>query len=112
MQGREEGRDPVSAARAHVKEESIPKDIEAVSYVCADAHHEVEVLKNLYDSLIDAKRSCGEQTEGLSFPKFHRLIASKADGLKQQFGCERVRFSVAVENGHVSFKAGVDRDEG
>jgi hypothetical protein len=111
MQGREEGRDPVSAARAHVKEESIPKGIEAVSYICADAHHEVEVLKNLYSSLIDAKRSCGEPTEGLSFPKFHRLIASKADGLKQQFGCDRVRFSVAVEDGHVSFKARADREE-
>ena len=111
MQGREEGRDPVSAARAHVKEESTPKQIEAVSFVCADAHHEVDVLKNLYNSLVDAKRRCGEPTEDLSFPKFHRLIASKADGLKQQFGCDRVRFSVAVEGGHVSFKARADRGE-
>lgn len=111
MQGREEGRDPVSAARAHVKREPSPKEVEPVSFVCADAHHEVEVLKNLYDSLIDAKRRCGEPTEDLSFPKFHRLIASKADGLKQQFGCDRVRFSVAVEGGHVSFKARADRGE-
>ena len=111
MQGREEGRDAVSAARAHVKREPSPKEVEAVSFVCADAHHEVEVLKNLYDSLLDAKRRCGEPTEDLSFPKFHRLIASKADGLKQQFGCERVRFSVAVEGGHVSFKARADRGE-
>ena len=111
MQGREEGRDAVSAARAHVKTERPPKEVEAVSFVCADAHHEVEVLKNLYDSLLDAKRRCGEPTEDLSFPKFHRLIASKADGLKQQFGCERVRFSVAVESGHVSFKARADRGD-
>jgi len=33
------------------------------------------------------------------------LIASKADGVKQKLGCDRVRFSVSVENGHVSFKA-------
>ena len=111
MQGREEGRDPVSAARAHAKKETTPHEIQPVSFVCADAHHEVEILKKLYNSLLEAKRSCGEPTEDLSFPKFHRLIASKADGLKQQFGCERVRFSVAVEGGHVSFKARADRED-
>ncbi len=51
MQGREEGRDPVSAARASVKKEANPKAVEPVSFVCLDAHREVEVVKNLYDSL-------------------------------------------------------------
>jgi hypothetical protein len=109
MQGREEGRDLASAARASAYQEARPTHVEPVSFVCADAHHEVEVVKNLYDSLVEAKRRCGESTEDLSFPKFHRLIASKADGLKQQLGCELVRFSVAVEGGHVSFKAGAVR---
>ena len=105
MQGREEGRDAASAARANAKQEVIDHKVEPVSVVCLDAHHEVELVKNLYNSLIEAKRHCGEPTEDLSFPKFHRLIASKADGIKNQRGCERVRFSVAVEDGHVSFKA-------
>ncbi len=103
MQGREEGRDAASAARASAKKEE-PK-VEPVSVICLDPHHEVELVKNLYHSLIEAKRRCGEPTEDLSFPKFHRLIASKADGIKQQRACDRVRFSVAVEDGHVSFKA-------
>ncbi|HEU4510473.1 MAG TPA: MXAN_5187 C-terminal domain-containing protein [Pyrinomonadaceae bacterium] len=105
MQGREEGRDAMSAARAMAKKETVQKPVEAVSFVCVDAHHDVEVVKNIYSSLIEAKRRCGEPTDDLSFPKFHRLLASKADGLKQQLGCDRVRFSVAVEGGHVSFKA-------
>ena len=105
MQGREEGRDAISAARAKTKKEVKEHKAEPVSFVCLDAHHEVELVKNLYNSLIEAKRHCGEPTEDLSFPKFHRLIASKTDGIKQQKGCERVRFSVAVEDGHVSFKA-------
>jgi hypothetical protein len=105
MQGREEGRDAVSAARASAKKQAKETKIEPVSFVCLDAHHEVELVKNLYNSLIEAKRHCGEPTDDLSFPKFHRLIASKADGIKQQRSCERVRFSVEVENGHVSFKA-------
>ena len=105
MQGREEGRDAISAARASQKQVITVTRVEPSSFVCGDAHHEVELVKNLYNSLIEAKRHCGEPTEDLSFPKFHRLIASKADGIKQQRGCERVRFSVAVEDGHVSFKA-------
>lgn len=109
MQGREEGRDPVSAARADVKKATATKRVEPSSFVCLDAHREVELVKNLYTSLIEAKRLCGEPTEDLSFPKFHRLIASKADGIKEQLGCDRVRFSVAVEDGHVSFKARADR---
>jgi hypothetical protein len=104
MQGREEGRDAASAHRASVHKEASAPKVEPISFVCADAHREVEVVRNLFDSLMEAKRLCGEP-EDLSFPKFHRLIAAKADGVKQKFGCDRVRFSVSVENGHVRFKA-------
>lgn len=107
MQGREEGRDPLSAARASVKKEAAA-DVSPISVVCGDAHKEVGLVKDLYDSLLEAKQRCGESTDGLSFPQFHRLVASKSDGLKERHGCDRVRFSVAVENGHVSFKAKAD----
>ena len=110
MQGREEGRDPASAARAQGKRES-GIEIPPVSIVCADAHREIEVVKNLYTSLLEAKEKCGESTENFSFPKFHRLVAQKADGLKEKSGCDRVRFSVSVEDGHVSFKAKPDRTD-
>lgn len=103
IQGREEGRDPASAARAAKINES--QDTEPVSFVCADAHKEVETVKHLYESLLEAKQRCGEPTEGFSFPRFHRLIASKADGIKDKSGSAKVTFSVAIEGGHVSFKA-------
>ena len=104
MQGREEGRDPASAARAAVKKET-EGEIEPVSISCRDPHKEIEVVKSLYSSLLEAKQRCGEPTEGFSFPKFHRLVAQKADALKEKTGCERVLFSVALDQGHVSFKA-------
>jgi len=110
MQGREEGRDPVSAARATAKQE-IRNETEKVSFVCLDAGKEVETVKSLYDSLLEAKRRCGEPTEDFSFPRFHRLIASKAEGLKERLGCDKVKFSVAIEAGHVSFKAKADREQ-
>ena len=104
MQGREEGRDPVSAARASAKKEAVDGFIRT-TLVCADAHKDVETVKHLYDALVEAKTKCGEPIDDFSFPRFHRLIASKADGLKERLGCDRVRFSIDVEGGHVSFKA-------
>ena len=107
MQGREEGRDAASAARASAKKETVT-EVAPISFVCLDVHKEVGTVQELYNSLIEAKVQCGEPIEGLSFPKFHRLVAAKSDGLKERHGCERVTFSVAVENGHVSFKAKAD----
>jgi len=83
--------------------------VEPASFVCIDAHHDVEVVRKIYESLLEAKKACGEPSEDLSFPKFHRLLAAKADTIKKQRDCDGVRFSVTVEDGHVSFKARADR---
>ena len=104
MQGREEGRDPAAVARASARTEA-PVEFERCTFVCADVHQDVGTIRNLYDSLVDAKRKCGEPTQDLSFPRFHRLIAEKTNKLKERLGSDRVLFSVDVENGHVSFKA-------
>ena len=109
LQGREEGRDAAAAARATARvgqNEPFDRSI----FVCADAHHDVTTVRKLYESLLDAKRRCGEPTKDISFPRFHRLIASKADNLKERLGCERVLFSVDVEGGHVSFKAKAEKE--
>jgi hypothetical protein len=104
LQGREEGRDAAAAARATARVSS-NEPFNRSTFVCADAHLDVRTVRSLYDSLLEAKRRCGEPTKDFSFPRFHRLIASKADNLKERLGCERVLFSVDVESGHVSFKA-------
>ena len=109
MQGREEGRDPMAAARAMVKSEQIGP-FNRSTFVCADAHKDVTTVKSLYDSLLEAKRRCGEPTADFSFPRFHRLIASKADTVKERLGCDRVLFSIEVEDGHVSFKAKAEEE--
>jgi hypothetical protein len=109
MQGREEGKDPLSAARASAKRAAV-QSFSRTTLVCQDATREVETVKNLYDALVDAKTKCGEPTDDFSFPRFHRLIASKAESLKARLKCERVSFSVEVQDGHVSFKARGERD--
>ncbi|MGH9971685.1 MAG: MXAN_5187 C-terminal domain-containing protein [Pyrinomonadaceae bacterium] len=109
MQGREEGRDPASAARATAKQEAV-EGFTRTTFVCADAHKDVETVKHLYNALVEAKAKCGEPTDDFSFPRFHRLIASKADSLKERLNCDRVWFSIDVEGGHVSFKAKAEKD--
>ena len=109
MQGREEGRDPGAAARATAKQQAAA-EFKRADFTCRDAHKDVELVKNIYGALIDAKKVCGEPVEDFSFPRFHRLIASQADGLKERLGCARVSFSIDVEGGHVSFKARGERD--
>ena len=104
LQGREEGRDPVAAARVQAKQKAV-ESFKKTSFVCNDAHKDVELVKNLYSALVEAKKVCGEPIEDFSFPRFHRLIASQADGLKERLGCEKVSFSIDVERGRVSFKA-------
>lgn len=109
MQGREEGRDPGATARATAKQQAAA-EFKRADFVCDDAHKDVELVKNLYSALVEAKKVCGESVENFSFPRFHRLIASRADGLKERLGCERVSFSIDVEGGHVSFKAKGERE--
>lgn len=111
MQGREEGRDPGAMARASARAEATASPARA-TFVCDDAHRDVETVKRLYAALVEAKRKCGETAEDLSFPRFHHLIATKTDSLKNNLGCERVRFSIDTEGGRVNFKAKAEKAEG
>ena len=110
MQGREEGRDAASQARAAQHEHEQIKPEFRSSVVCSDAHADVSTVRELYDALVEAKRRCNEPLDDLSFPRFHHLIASKTDSLKERLNCARVRFSVDVEGGRVNFKAKADSD--
>lgn len=107
MQGREEGRDVAAVARASSRETAAPFPRSVFS--CADLRHDVQTVKGVYDALMEAKRSCGEPTQDLSFARFHRLIMERAEPLKEKIGTDRVVFSVEVEGGHVSFKAKADK---
>src|ERR687886_747409 len=57
------------------------------------------------DMLVRAKVQCGESVDDFSFAQFHRMIAAKTEALKERLGCERVRYSVYLDGGRVSFKA-------
>jgi hypothetical protein len=109
IQNREEGRDAATIARAAAHVEAQAAQADPSTFVCADAHTDVPTVKHLYDTLLDAKRKCGEPVDDFSFSRFHRMIAAKTDALKERLGCERVRFFVDVQDGRVSFKAKADK---
>jgi hypothetical protein len=104
MQSREEGRDAVVAAKVTAKQQAVA-GFRRADFICEDAHRDVELVKNLYSTLVEAKKMCGESVNDFSFPRFHRLIASQADGLKERLGCSRVSFTIDVEEGRVNFRA-------
>jgi hypothetical protein len=106
MQEREEGRGPSPRRdeRAAREAADAPR-----TFVCADPRTDVTTVKSLFETLVEAKRQCGEATDDLSFARFHRMIAEKAEALKTRSGCERVHFSVGVKEGRVSFKAKAEK---
>ncbi|HBB95811.1 MAG TPA: hypothetical protein DC054_10505 [Blastocatellia bacterium] len=105
LQDREEGRG-AAGLRAAIRE---PSQFVRSEFSCTDVRHDVRTVKGVYDALMEAKRSCGEGARDLTFSKFHRLVMERTNALKEQFGSDRVTFSVDVDNGHVSFKAKVDK---
>ena len=107
VQDREEGRSGFAQrAKAKTEQETAP---ERATFVCADAHTDVPTVKSLYDTLVEAKRQCGENVDDFSFAQFHRMLAQKTETLKERLGCERVRYSVQLEGGRVQFKAKADK---
>lgn len=109
IQDREEGRGVVAQRANARKEIEAAVAPERATFVCADAHTDVPTVKSLYDTLIEAKRRCGENVEDFSFAQFHRMLAQKTEMLKESLGCERVCYSVGLEGGRVQFKAKADK---
>jgi len=105
LKDREEGRDAFTAHRAAREAQEKEKPFQASQFACTDVRHDVETIKGVYDALMDAKRTCGEAGQDLSFAKFHRLVVERTEALKEKVGSDRMVFSVDVEGGHVSFKA-------
>ena len=63
---------------------------------------EIDKLRDLYDSLAEARREVGE--EAVPFHKFAELVKGQVKKLKSS-GTPEVAFRVAVKDGKVNFTA-------
>ena len=104
MRAREEGR-PGPFAQKKVEQERPQKGPDdRILRVAAftDPLQEMDKLKELYESLGEARRAVGE--ENVPFHKFADLVKGQVSKLRQTESAE-VAFRVAVKDGKVSFTA-------
>ncbi len=99
---REEGR---GRAPSHKVDAGETKATVAFSIVCSDPEHEPDKVEELFRAVARARAAAGEDPAGLRAETFARFIREKTLHIKQSTGCEKVRYSVAVEDGKVKFKA-------
>jgi hypothetical protein len=103
QRAREEGRPgPFVHQKAEAKKPDKPP--EKVLHVATfnDPVREIDKLRDLYDSLAEARREAGQ--DQIPFHKFADLIKTQVSQIKQKGGGD-VAFRVAVKDGKVAFTA-------
>jgi hypothetical protein len=76
-----------------------------VRIVCADPEKERDKVEQLLKAVVEAKRQVGEPVDNIDPVSFARFVSEKTKQVKDSLGCEKVQFSVSVEEGKVKFKA-------
>lgn len=59
----------------------------------------------LYRSYLEARQACGQGAEGLSRERLERILERQERRIRDEYGCEKVRFRVVVEDGKAKLKA-------
>lgn len=99
----EEGRAaPVSRA-SDVESQAAPGPFRVV---CSDPENERDKVAALLEAYLLAKRQTGEGSSGLDPELFARFLGDKTRQIKRSLGCDKVEFTVRVEAGKVTLKAG------
>jgi hypothetical protein len=101
LRAREEGRPGPFAQQAPSTRRN-PRGAGDVVHTTAfkDPVHEMDKLHSLYDSLMNARRTHGEEV--VPFHKFAALVKTQVTKLREA-GSAEVAFRVAVKNGKVAF---------
>lgn len=102
LQEKEEGRGRFAAQKRELEEMSTAS---GVRVVCTDPEKEPEKVDQLLKAMVEAKRQVGERVDNIDPAAFQRFVREKTKQLKDSLGCEKVQFSVTVEDGKVKFKA-------
>ena len=70
----------------------------------SDAHAEQDQVEKLYKVLTEAKKKAGEAVSG-NIDSFTTFVQKKTSQIRKQYKCEKVEYSVEVQDGHVKLKA-------
>jgi predicted metal-dependent phosphoesterase TrpH len=77
----------------------------AVNVVCADPEKERDKVDQLLKAVVDARRQTGERVDNIDPASFAKFVKEKTKQVQESLGCEKVAFSVSIEEGKVKFKA-------
>ena len=99
---KEEGRGQFAQQRREL--EALTAD-KIVRVVCSDPEGEPEKVDRIFKAMISAQRKVGQKVENFDPARFQKYIRDKTKQIKASLGCDKVQFSVSVENGKVKFKA-------
>ena len=102
MMEKEEGRGQFAQQRRELEALTAEK---TVHVVCSDPEREPEKVDRIFKAMLRAQRKVGQKVENLDPARFQKYIRDKTKQIKAAFGCDKVQFSVSVENGKVKFKA-------
>jgi hypothetical protein len=104
LRTREEGRAGVFGAPRPVEPKAPAEPEDKIVHVASfrDPMHEMDKLHDLYNSLVDARRTIGE--ESVPFHKFTELVKGQVGKLRDA-GSSEVAFRVAIKDGKVNFTA-------
>ena len=99
-----------AAAGAQARRRSAAELISAPGgYVvaCSDPDREREKVADLYNVLLEAKKTAGEKVDALTLDNFTSFVRQKTAQLRQQAKCDAVEYAVQIENGQIKLKARV-----
>jgi hypothetical protein len=74
------------------------------SVECSAVNTESEQVERLYNALVAAKKKSGETVTG-NLDSFSAFVKNKTSQIRKQYGCEKVEYSVELQDGHVKLKA-------
>ena len=100
---KEEGRGQYGQQRRPAAEE--PPADGSYRVVCSNPEKEKDKVDQLLKAMIDAKRQVGERVDNIDPFQFSKFLSEKTRQLKESLNCEKVQFSITVEEGRVKFKA-------
>ena len=70
----------------------------------SDARAEHDQVEKLYKVLTEAKKRAGEVVSG-NIDSFMTFVQKKTSQIQKQYKCEKVEYTVEVQDGHVKLKA-------
>ena len=70
----------------------------------SDVHAEPDQVEKLYKVLTEAKQKAGEAVSG-NIDSFTTFVQKKTSQIRKHYKCEKVEYSVEVQDGHVKLKA-------